>query len=169
MIPQSIETKIVRMEEGGLLNRSDRVALEEPLEIRLDFLEGNGRRQKSISITMRTPGNDEELAAGFLFTEGILRSPEDILEISGCGPSTGAHQGQNIVKVTLADSAKVEWPKLERHFYATSSCGVCGKASLEALEVQGVQPIPQLGFEIFSQTISTLAGKLRSHQSVFDP
>ena len=168
MIPQSIETKIVRMEEGGLLNRSDRVALEEPLEIRLDFLEGNGRRQKSISITMRTPGNDEELAAGFLFTEGILRSPEDILEISGCGPSTGAHQGQNIVKVTLADSAKVEWPKLERHFYATSSCGVCGKASLEALEVKGVQPIPQQGFEIFSQTISTLAGKLRSHQSVFD-
>ncbi len=168
MITQSIETKIVRMEEGGLLNRSDRVALEEPLEIRLDFLEGNGRRQKSISITMRTPGNDEELAAGFLFTEGILRSPEDILEISGCGPSTGAHQGQNIVKVTLADSAKVEWPKLERHFYATSSCGVCGKASLEALEVQGVQSIPQQGFEIFSKTISTLAGKLRSHQSVFD-
>ena len=121
---QSLETMITRVEHGILHDASDRVALEEPLEIRLDFLDGTARSQKSLSITMRTPGNDEDLAAGFLFTEGLLRFPGDITGIAGCGPSSGAHQGKNVVKVRLSDQARIIWPKLERHFYATSSCGV---------------------------------------------
>ncbi len=165
---QSLETKISRVEHGILHDTSDRVALEEPLEIRLDYLDGNARIQKSLSITMRTPGNDEELAAGFLFTEGLLRFPEDVTGIAGCGPASGAHQGKNVVKVRLSDQARIIWPKLERHFYATSSCGVCGKASLDALEVQGLKPIPRDGFQISMKEISELPARLRSQQAVFD-
>jgi FdhD protein len=144
--PQSIEIETLRMRDGKLSDASDRLALEEPLEIRLDYADGALRREKSISITMRTPGNDDELAAGFLFTEGILRTPEDVVSILPCGPRTGPHQGQNIIKVKLREEAQISWPKLERHFYATSSCGVCGKASLDALEVQGLTPISPDGF-----------------------
>ncbi len=165
---QSLETKISRLKDGFLQAAYDHVAMEEPLEIRLDFLDGSARRQKSLSITMRTPGNDEELASGFLFTEGILQSPKDIIGISGCGPNSGAHHGKNIVKVRLTDQANIVWPKLERHFYATSSCGVCGKASLEALEVQGLKPIPRDGFRFDVKKISELPELLRSHQTVFD-
>lgn len=168
MQQQSLETKISRVEHGILQDASDRVALEEPLEIRLDFLDGSARRQKSLSITMRTPGHDEELAAGFLFTEGLLRLPGDITRIAGCGPATGAHQGKNIVKVHLSDQAEIIWPKMERHFYATSSCGVCGKASLDALEVQGLKPIPREGFKMDMKEISELPARLRSKQAVFD-
>ncbi len=168
MEKQSLETPISRLENGILRDMSDQVALEEPLEIRLDFRDGYDRQQKSLSITMRTPGHDEELAAGFLFTEGILRFPKDITGIAGCGPASGAHKGKNIVKVRLSDEATVQWPKLERHFYATSSCGVCGKASLDALEVQGLKPIPRDEFRIDMREISELSARLRSHQAVFD-
>ncbi|MEY4631033.1 MAG: formate dehydrogenase accessory sulfurtransferase FdhD [Pseudomonadota bacterium] len=167
------------MERGVACITQDVVAIEEPLEIRLDYccsthpdshgVESEGlRREKSVSITMRTPGNDLELAAGFLFGEGILRRPADVIGIRGCGPVAGPHRGQNIVKVSLADSATVAWPKLERHFYATSSCGVCGKASLDALEVEGVAPIPRDGFSVSGDAITQMPVRLRERQGVFD-
>ena len=164
----SIEIETLRMRDGKLSDASDRLALEEPLEIRLDYADGALRREKSISITMRTPGNDDELAAGFLFTEGILRSPEDVVSILPCGPRTGPHQGQNIIKVKLRDEAQISWPKLERHFYATSSCGVCGKASLDALEVQGLTPISPDGFRFLTSQIAQLSPRMREKQAVFD-
>ena len=167
-IAQSVPIQISRVDHGQTSEVLDHVALEEPLEIRLDWLDGVERQRKSISITMRTPGNDNELAAGFLFSEGVVRLPTDIDDIVGCGSNNGAHGGQNIVKVRLADHAKVEWPKLQRHFYATSSCGVCGKASLDALEVPGICAIADDGFQIHSNLICTLQDKLRARQSVFD-
>lgn len=165
---QSHETRITRLEHGVARVTDDRVAIEEPLEIRLDFAEDGARREKSVSITMRTPGHDHELAAGFLFGEGILRRADDVAGIQGCGPATGPHRGQNIVKVRLADGASVSWPKLERHFYATSSCGVCGKASLDALEVEGVTAIARDGFAINTDVITELPARLRERQGVFD-
>ena len=167
-IVQSAPTQILRVDRGQTSEVLDHVALEEPLEIRLDWLDGVERQRKSVSITMRTPGNDNELAAGFLFSEGVVRSPADIESIVGCGPEHGTHGGQNIVKVRLADHATVEWPKLQRHFYATSSCGVCGKASLDALEVPGMRAITDDGFQIDSRLICALQDKVRARQSVFD-
>ncbi len=167
-IAQSAPTQITRVDCGQSSEVLDRVALEEPLEIRLDWLDGDARVQKSISITMRTPGFDAELAAGFLVSEGVVRLPTDIADIVGCGPDKGAYGGQNIVKVRLADHAKVEWPKLQRHFYATSSCGVCGKASLDALEVPGTRAIVGDGFHISPKLICQLQDKARARQSVFD-
>ena len=168
VIAQSAPAKITRVDRGVASEVLDHVALEEPLEIRLDWLDGDTRQRKSVSITMRTPGNDTELAAGFLLSEGVVRSPADIEKIVGCGPDNVAHGGQNIIKVRLADHAKVEWPKLQRHFYATSSCGVCGKASLDALEVPGLSAISDDGFRIAPKLICTLQEKVRAQQSVFD-
>ena len=168
VIAKSIEMQVTRVSDAGTQPLVDRLVIEEPLEIRVEFFEGEEKKSKSVSITMRTPGHDEELAAGFLFTEGILRSTAEVIEIIGCGPNTGAGHSQNTVKVRLAPHATVNWPKLERHFYSTSSCGVCGKASLDALEVPGLQPIAREGFRIAAIEISALQGKVRTHQSVFD-
>ncbi len=168
VIAKSVEMQVTRVSDAGTQPLADRLAIEEPLEIRVEFFEGEEKKSKSVSITMRTPGHDEELAAGFLFTEGILRSPSDVIEIIGCGPKTGAGQTPNTVKVRLAPNASVNWPKLERHFYSTSSCGVCGKASLDALEVPGLRQIASEGFQIAATEISALQGQVRAHQSVFD-
>ncbi len=147
---------------------TDRVAIEEPLEIRVDFVANGERSVRSLSITMRTPGHDEELAAGFLMSEGLVRSARDIESIRACGPESGAHNGNNVVKVRLADHATMAWPNVERHFYATSSCGVCGKASLEALEVPGLRPIARDGFRFPVAAIRMLSDRLRAQQSVFE-
>ena len=147
---------------------TDRVAIEEPLEIRVDFVANGERAVRSLSITMRTPGHDEELAAGFLMSEGLVRSARDIESIRACGPESGAHNGNNVVKVRLADHATMAWPNVERHFYATSSCGVCGKASLEALEVPGLCPIARDGFRFPVAAIRMLSDRLRAQQSVFE-
>lgn len=145
----------------------DFVAIEEPLEIRLDFDDGSARRQKSVSITMRTPGHDDEVAAGFLVGEGILKHPSDIESVSGCGPKDATHSFQNIVKVRIRDGVKLNWPKLERHFYATSSCGVCGKSSLDALEVEGVTPVRQTSITIAKELVARLPERMREKQKVF--
>ena len=168
MTSQSVETNTICLREGSYIEIYDHVAIEEPLEIRLDYLDGLERRPKSVSITMRTPGHDQELAVGFLFTEGILTKSSDIVSITGCGPMSGPHKGQNIVKIKLKDGADLQWPKLERHFYSTSSCGVCGKSSLEALEVQGLKVVDKFGFRISTECIRKLAPTMRANQSVFD-
>ncbi|MEI6474346.1 MAG: formate dehydrogenase accessory sulfurtransferase FdhD [Planctomycetota bacterium] len=165
---RSAATAIVRFQGDERSEITDRVAIEEPLEIRVDFVANGARSVRSLSITMRTPGNDEELAAGFLLTEGLVRSARDIETIRPCGPESGAHDGNNVVKVRIADHATISWPNVERHFYATSSCGVCGKASLEALEVPGLCPIARDGFRFSVDAIRMLPAQLRAQQSVFE-
>lgn len=167
-VNQCAAAAVTRIHGAATSEFIDRVAIEEPLEIRVDALDAGTRRTKSISITMRTPGHDSELAAGFLFTEGILRSPLDIAEIIGFGPETGAHQGQNTVAVRLHDDAVVAWPKLDRHFYSTSSCGVCGKASLDALEVPGLRAVSRDGLQVAAAEIHALQEKVRAHQETFE-
>lgn len=112
----------------------DLVVVEEPLEIRLDYGSEDNRQQKSISVTMRTPtGHDFELALGFLFTENIIHTFDDVLSIHYC-TDTGKQEQQNIVRVELKPHILVDFQGLERYFYSTSSCGVCGKASIESIQ-----------------------------------
>lgn len=139
----------------------DRVAVEEPLEIRLGFEAGGERRTKSVSITMRTPGDDEELALGFLFSEGILRAYHDVALVKPC-------QGDNTLRVELESGVAVDLGRLQRHFYTTSSCGVCGKASLEALSVQGRKPLPMQPGQFGRNMIVDIPERLRAAQQTFD-
>lgn len=147
---------------------TDIVATEEPLEVRLAYSrpDGSGRAEQSISITMRTPGNDEELAVGFLFTEGIIANYDDVVSVAPCGPP--AENGLiNVVRVELADDVAVDLDRLERHFYTSSSCGVCGKASIEAVAVQGSFDLHADGTKVAGTVLATLPEKLMSAQSVF--
>lgn len=145
----------------------DTVVIEEPLEIRLEYAHQESVVKKSVSITMRTPGHDHLLAAGFLFTEGIVASPDQIAEIKSCGPDTGAHGGPNIVRVILQKGVSPDVAKLERHFYTTSSCGVCGKSSLEAVMAKGVRKIPRDALRVRPAVIQRLPDILRSAQKTF--
>ena len=151
----------------GFVARDDVVATEEPLEIRLAYTRPDGRRgQKSISITMRTPGNDGELAAGFLLTEGIIASADQVDAIGPCGPPA-ANGLINVVRVDLAAGVEVDLARLERHFYTSSSCGVCGKASLEAVAVQGRYDLHGTALQVSAETLGGLPDRLRALQSVF--
>ncbi len=157
---QSREVAITRFDGGTSSDTLDCVALEEPLEIRLDATDGTTRGTRSLSITMRTPGHDRELAAGFLFTEGLVRQAHDLTSIT--------QDSDHVVTIHLADHARVAWPTIERHFYATSSCGVCGKASLDALNVPGLTRVMRDGFTMDVRTLPHLSGALRAQQTVFD-
>jgi FdhD protein len=161
------QMRIRRYQQAGADDAVDAIAIEEPLEIRLAWRGDDGPCEKSISITMRTPGNDLELATGFLFTEGIINDPAQIEAIDHCGPPVGPMQLRNVVKVVLADGSSVDLARLERHFYTTSSCGVCGKTSLEALRVQAPAPIHNAGFSIDPAVLCSLPPALRAEQAVF--
>jgi FdhD protein len=158
----------------------DSLAIEEPLEIQLTYGPSNARQTRSISVTMRTPGNDFDLAAGFLMTEGIIQDANHIEQIAYAGNSfnegTQSPQAmdvlklgskQNTVRVDLAAEVEVSLGSLQRNFYTTSSCGICGKASLLALRT--VCP-PRAGnnFKVDAQLLYRLPERLRASQGVFD-
>lgn len=145
---------------------SDFLAVEEPLEIRLELGEEGSRHRQSISITMRTPGDDFELAAGFLLSEGLVGSREQIRSIRHCGIPEGA-RSSNVVLVDLAPAVKVDVGRLQRHFYTTSSCGVCGKGSIEALQVGTPSPLPLSGSGIRRDVIQSLPAALAAAQRNF--
>jgi len=164
---------IQRIDGSDVANdRSDILAVEEPLEIRVGFPDGT---HKAVSITMRTPGEDGELAVGFLFTEGILKSPDQVKQVRHCGLKIGKVKGtidrastlnSNTIRVDLADGIEIELKRLERHFYTTSSCGVCGKSSIEALQTGAKRLEDDLTIE--TDLIHGMPGTLRAAQSTFD-
>jgi FdhD protein len=143
--------RITRYESGIPSNADDVLAVEEPLEIRVG--------ERPVSVTLRTPGEDFDLAAGFLFTESILRSSDEIASIRHWG-------SPNVVRVDVRENVKLDLKRLQRHFYSTSSCGVCGKASIDALRVN-VAPI-ESSTTIPPQVITSLPDKLRAAQKAFD-
>lgn len=158
--------EIKKFKPKGIEETPDLVVIEEPLEIRLGFGEEHDRQQKSISVTMRTPtGHDFELALGFLFTEGIITSFDDILSIHYC-TDAGRQAEQNIVRVELKPHILINFQSLERHFYATSSCGICGKASIEAIE-QKCPILPKTDFKVSAEFIKTLPKILEKNQVFF--
>ena len=158
---------VQRIGADEALGASDAVATEEPLEIRLGYSRADGSRaEESISVTMRTPGNDEELAAGFLYTEGIVHSRADILAAAPRGPAApnGLH---NVVRVDLGAGVPVDFKRLDRHFYTSSSCGVCGKASIDAVAVQGRFDLRNAGIRMSRDVLGALPAALKSQQAVF--
>jgi len=148
----------VRQDQNGPVD--DLLAVEEPLEIRLGYTDPQkGRIHKSISITMRTPGMDEALALGFLFTERLI---SNMLEIRSIDSSKA-----NVIRIELDDDTIVDAIRLERHFYTTSSCGICGKASLEALSLNGFDVLESPAKKIAAATLQQLPATLSTVQPLF--
>jgi FdhD protein len=162
-----LQTKITKISAGTQSVQLDLLSVEEPLEIRLGLPRQEGEKHKAISITMRTPGDDFELAAGFLFTEGIIKNPDQVSHIRHCGLPDNDKNIQNTVVVELKEHIDVDLKRLERNFYTTSSCGVCGKSSIDALRTGAAQINPS-GFTISSKLIHELPDILRASQDVFE-
>lgn len=155
---------IIKVDEFSSFKAEDFLAAEEPLEIRLGYGSAEIRQQKSISVTMRTPGNDFELAVGFLFTEGIIENIGQVASIKHCN---GLHE--NVVRVELIDGLELDMSKLERNFYTTSSCGVCGKSSIDAVKtVCRLQEQAGGDLKFSSEVIYRLPDVLRQNQSIFN-
>jgi FdhD protein len=163
----SLAIDVRKVHGAEQFSQTDSVAVEEPLEIQLCAPSAKDSAAKSISITMRTPGDDEELAVGFLFTEGIIKSAGEIASVSHCGEAAAETGVRNVVRVELEPGVQVDLTRLERHFYTTSSCGVCGKASLDALRVGGQSPMTDVATRFSREHIVQLPEKLRVQQEVF--
>ena len=142
----------------------DSLATEEPLEIRIEFGPRNHRVNRAISVTMRTPGHDRELAAGFLYTEGVIRDADDIESVTEHDPDAGS---KNSVCVALTPDVDVNTSTLDRNFYTTSSCGICGKASLLALR-SVCPPRTKNAFQIDAEILFRLPQILRTRQALFE-
>lgn len=153
------KTSIIRMTEGVAHFTVDNIAVEAPLEIQISYIERNRRVKRSLAITMRTPGADWRLACGFLFTEGIIGKVEDILEHNQIG---------NTIQLVLKNSIQFSLETSERSFYIHSSCGICGKPTLDSLEKTTCY-YPLSGIPIVTNGIlNQLSIRLRAAQSIFE-
>jgi len=168
MAASSHAIDISKVSEGSISSVADHVAVEEPLEIRLRYTTPDGRATRSISITMRTPGNDAELAVGFLYSESIVNSAADIASVEICGPPAPDSGNHNVIRVELGPNVDVDLGRLQRHFYTTSSCGVCGKTSLDALRLTGFEPISTDAGSFSKDILISMPAKLRAAQQTFD-
>jgi FdhD protein len=162
MTPSVSSVKIKKVTTADVADVTDLLVAEEPLEIKINYGSGTSRTQKSIAVTMRTPGNDLELAAGFLITEGILKSYSDILYIRTC------EESENVVKADIREDAVVDLRSSDRNFYTTSSCGICGKTSIDAVKVFVKGNSIEDSSVVESNVLMQLPAILRSHQDVFE-
>ena len=159
--PRYSFSSITRLRNSDRRAVQDRVAAEEPLEIRLAYIDPlKGPVHRSLAITMRTPGDDAALVAGFLFSESIIRRKSDIAHLD--------LSRSNVVRVQLHDDVRFDPQRLERHFYTTSSCGVCGKASLESLSTAGFEVIHDNSFRCSTDALKNLPALLNEKQSLFN-
>jgi FdhD protein len=153
--------RVVRVDDGRVVTRPDTQAVEEPLEVRVD-----GR---SMAVTMRTPGDDVDLAIGFLLTEGLIRSGDDVSIARFCAGSTDDGVNTfNVLDVTLADGVPAPAPSAERTFYTTSSCGVCGKASIDAIRTRTQWPVADDPLRLDPEVLISLPDRLRESQRMFE-
>jgi len=160
---------VLRVSRESITHLEDAVATEEPLEIQLGYTRRGGIPvTRNVAITMRTPGDDAALAAGFLFTEGILRHPGQVADIAPVPDADGRKARGNTIRVTLRDGVEVDLRALERNFYTTSSCGVCGKTSLEAVSLAGGLQLDPDRPLLDQATVLRLPQLLREAQTVFD-
>jgi len=159
--PGTTGARVYRVDSGEMEERPDQLATEEPLEIRLIQ---NGRR-RTVAITMRTPGSDPELALGFLFAEGVIHRREEVRRVEPCSDTEAGCA--NIIEVELADGLpEPELAGLERHFFSTSACGVCGKAGLDQLTVRVTAEL-SAGPQVSPEVIAKLPDRLRQAQGLF--
>lgn len=163
--PNQVGTRVWTFREGETEEREDRLATEEPLEIRLRM----GERTWTVAVTMRTPGEDAELAAGFLYAEEVVADRERIRRIVPviAPEETPGPEGTNVVEVELEEGPEPELRSLERHFFATSACGVCGKAGLEMLKLR-IPTTPPEGPVVDPAVLRELPLRLREAQGVFE-
>jgi FdhD protein len=151
-------TQVTEWNGGTAVRKDDYLAAEEPLEIRIG--------ENPLSVTMRTPGHDPELAAGFLFTEGLLQRRDQLLKIENASDDDAGKRG-NVVQADLAPEVAPDFEKMRRHFFAASSCGICGKASIDAVRSRLLQA-PNPDFRIAPGLLVSLPEALRSAQDVFE-
>ena len=159
--------KVTKFIKNKFENIEDLISIEEPLEISLKYREKEEWITKSLSITMRTPGHDEDLVRGFLFNEQIIQNIKDIKSIESYGEKVGQYKIQNKILVTLNNSENINISKIKRDFLTNSSCGVCGKSSLDALEIVKKDKTPKSNPKLTKDVIIESPTTLRKNQSEF--
>ena len=159
--------KVVKFKKNKFENVDDFISIEEPLEISLKYKEQNKWVQNSLSITMRTPGHDEDLVRGFLFNEQIIQNLKDIQTIESFGEKVGKYNIQNKILVTLNNSENVNILKIKKDFLTNSSCGVCGKSSLDALDILKKEKTPKSSPKLSKKVLINSPSILRKNQSEF--
>ena len=159
--------KVNKFKSDKLEEIDDLISIEEPLEISLKFKDQNKSVTQLLSITMRTPGQDEDLVRGFLYNEQIIKDIKHISSIEKFGEKVGQYDLQNKILVTLNDASNVNITKIKRDFLTNSSCGVCGKSSLDALEVIKQDKTPKLEPKLSSKIIISAPDTLRNNQTEF--
>ena len=159
--------KIVKFRENKFENVDDFISIEEPLEISIRYKEHDKWIKNSLSITMRTPGHDEDLVRGFLFSEQIIQGLNDIETIESFGEKVGQYNIQNKILVTLNNSKNVNISKIKRDFLINSSCGVCGKSSLDALEILKKEKTSKSSPKLSKEVLINSPSMLRENQSEF--
>lgn len=152
--------RVQRVDTAGAVLRDDLLAVEEPLEIRLRWQQGGVWHEEPLTITMRTPGHDEELVAGLLFSEGIVQRREQILVIA-CGDNS------NTLCVTLAADHQLDLKRFQRQFASTSSCGVCGKMAIESLQLLHTPQLSAQSPQVAAAVLQQLPARLREAQTLF--
>ncbi len=167
MADSIVPTEILAVTEAGVSPQRDQLAVEEPMEIRLQSYREGVMQWQSLAITMRTPGHDRELALGFLAGEGIIGQMNEVLSCDHTGTEVLKGNTSNVINVALQPGLEVDLDRLQRHFYTSSSCGVCGKASLEALEAVGAEAIVGDDFHISHDCLHRLTERLRGDQRLF--
>jgi len=158
-------TTITRVEHGVSAPADDILVTEEPLEIRLGYGPEHDRAEMRLSVTMRSPGHDEELALGFLFTEGLITDPAQVLRVAYCENVKPEERG-NVIRAELHPAVDLEPARWQRNFYTTSSCGVCGKSSIEAVRTQCQRTITPWGV-VEPAVVTALPDRMREAQTVF--
>jgi FdhD protein len=158
--------RVMRRRGDEARSARDTLAVEEPLEIRVSWIDAAGRKHtEPLAVTMRTPGDDFDLVAGFLHGEGVLAGVSDLVEMTYCRGAEA--QEYNVVEARLAPGVALDVEGLRRNFYTTSSCGVCGRASLDAVQAQGCRVLPD-GLRVDARLLSELPDRLRVEQAVFE-
>jgi len=161
---RTVELEVLALDGAARATKADTLVTEEPLELRMVA----GGVTKTLAITMRTPGNDFELAAGFVYNEGILRDRDAIAQITYClDPAIDVDQRYNVVNVELAATALPELDRFERHFTTSSACGVCGRAQLDSLRDLGIAPVDD-DVTITPELLYSLPSRMRQAQRVFE-
>jgi FdhD protein len=164
-----VRTTVQRVSGATAAPAIDLLAVEAPLEISLGYGPAEQRQTHTLAVTMRTPGHDAELVAGFLLSEGIVHQPADIIDIAHHADPRRPKERGNVIQAELAPYVILELGRLERHFYTTSSCGVCGKTSIDAVRATACPTPPALDVpQVAAAIIHALPQRQRAAQALFE-
>ncbi len=163
-MPLVAPVTIHKISDESLTEAPDLLAVEEPLEIRLGFGPVTDRQQRAVAVTMRTPGHDEELAMGFLFSEGIIQQPDEIISCRHCVQDS--QKEGNVLRVELHPDVVIDWSRLERNTFASSSCGLCGKTTIDAIMALTSGPLSS-NFSVEPAILHALPDRVRQTQRAF--